>query len=142
MALVLLDPATPVHLAGAHDCADLRDWTAVHTGAPLARVGDAAFAFGIRDTLQPVARSAAGLPDHPDRSATLVVDCDDLRAEGARLSGPGIAGHAVLSLPEIAAFRANSARFPLGFDTVLAAGDRLAGLPRSTIVEAGRCLSR
>ena len=33
------------------------------------------------------------------------------------------------------AFRANRALFPLGFDTLFTCGDRLAGLPRSTIVE-------
>ena len=37
--------------------------------------------------------------------------------------------------PEIAAFQANRRRFPLGFDTYLTCGDRLAGLPRSTKVE-------
>jgi alpha-D-ribose 1-methylphosphonate 5-triphosphate synthase subunit PhnH len=50
------------------------------------------------------------------------------------LRGPGIDGHATLSLPETAAFRANRARFPLGFDTFLTSGAQLAGLPRSTIL--------
>jgi alpha-D-ribose 1-methylphosphonate 5-triphosphate synthase subunit PhnH len=40
-----------------------------------------------------------------------------------------------LNLPETAAFRANRAHFPLGFDTILTCADRLAGLPRSTRVE-------
>ena len=58
-----------------------------------------------------------------------------LEPDGPRLTGPGIVREARLSLPETAAFRANHARFPLGFDCFLTCGDRLAGLPRSTRVE-------
>ena len=86
--------------------------------------------------LAPVSRFAIGTPDYPDRAATLVVVTDRLDDAGATLRGPGIDGAARLSLPEIAAFRANRALFPLGFDTLLTCGDRLAGLPRSTRVEA------
>ena len=57
-----------------------------------------------------------------------------LKAEGSRLRGPGIDGQALLTLPETAAFVANRALFPLGFDTLLTCGAQLAGLPRSTIV--------
>jgi alpha-D-ribose 1-methylphosphonate 5-triphosphate synthase subunit PhnH len=39
-------------------------------------------------------------------------------------------------LPDPVALAANHARYPLGFDTFLAAGERIAGLPRSTRVEA------
>lgn len=136
-ALVLLDPTTPLHLAGAHDTPEVRAWIAFHTGAPPAAAEDAAFALGTWDALRPVDRFAAGTPDYPDRSATLIVEMPALTAEGARLSGPGIRGSVRLSLPETAAFRRNRARFPLGFDCFLCAGDRIAGLPRSTVVEDG-----
>jgi alpha-D-ribose 1-methylphosphonate 5-triphosphate synthase subunit PhnH len=39
-----------------------------------------------------------------------------------------------LTLPEVAAFRANRALFPLGLDFFFTCGDRLAALPRSTVV--------
>lgn len=135
LALVLLDATTPVHLAGAHDCAALRDWIAFHTGAPCVDPAGAVFAIGTWEALQPVDRFAIGQPDYPDRSATLIVEMPALAAQGARLTGPGIRDHAFLSLPDIAAFRANRAHFPQGFDTFLAAGNRLAGLPRSSVVE-------
>lgn len=135
LALVLLDGTTPVHLAGAHDCPELRDWLAFHTGAPVVGAAEAAFAFGSWPALQPVSRFATGTPEYPDRAATLAIEMAALSAEGARLTGPGIAGAARLSLPETAAFRANRALFPLGFDAFLTAGSRIAGLPRSTIVE-------
>jgi alpha-D-ribose 1-methylphosphonate 5-triphosphate synthase subunit PhnH len=60
-----------------------------------------------------------------------------LSATGARLTGPGIETEAYLSLSETAAFTANRAQFPLGFDCFFTSGDRVAGLPRSTRVTEG-----
>jgi len=136
LVLTLCDSTTPVHLAGAHDCPGLRDWVTFHTGAPLVGAEQAVFAIGTWAALQPVSRFAIGQPDYPDRSATLIVEMDALSAEGPRLSGPGIKDAAHLSLPETAAFIANRALFPLGFDCFFTAGAKVAGLPRSTIVEA------
>jgi alpha-D-ribose 1-methylphosphonate 5-triphosphate synthase subunit PhnH len=133
--LTLVDPTTRLHLAGAADCADVRDWVAFHLGAPLAPAEEADFALGTWDALQPVTRFRIGRPDYPDRSATLIVEMDRLVNHGPALAGPGIELVSWLSLPETAAFRANRAQFPLGFDTILTAGDRLAGVPRSTRVE-------
>lgn len=135
LVLTLCDGTTPVHLAGAHDCADVRDWITFHTGAPLVAAEMAVIAIGTWDGLQPVTRFAIGQPDYPDRSATLIVEMVALTAQGARLTGPGIKTEAHLSLPETAAFTANSALFPLGFDCFFTAGTQVAGLPRSTKVE-------
>lgn len=135
LALTLLDGTTPVHLAGAHDTAALRDWLAFHTGAPVTGAEEASFAIGVWDALQPVTRFAIGTAEYPDRAATLIVETKALTATGPRLSGPGIAGTAHLSLPEVAAFHANRRLFPLGFDCFLTAGAELAALPRSTVVE-------
>ena len=133
--LTLTDATTPLHLAGAADCREVRDWIAFHTGAPLVAAEQARFAVGTWADLHPLARFAVGDPEYPDRSATLIVELGRLEPEGARLTGPGIRDHHRLSLPETAAFRANRALFPLGFDTIFTRGDRLAALPRSTRVE-------
>jgi len=85
--------------------------------------------------VQPVSRFSIGSAEYPDRAATLIVEVARLERDGATLTGPGIETQARLSLPETAAFRHNRRRFPLGFDTYLTCGDRLAGLPRSTRVE-------
>lgn len=135
LVLTLCDGTTPVHLAGAHDCAALRDWITFHTGAPLVSAEKAVFAIGTWDALQPVGRFALGQPDYPDRSATLIVEMMELTAQGPRLTGPGIKTATNLCLPETAAFAANRALFPLGFDCFFTAGLRVAGLPRSTKVE-------
>ena len=129
--LLLADPTTPLHLAGA--LPGLAPWLQFHAGCPLTGPEGASLAVGrwpdLRLDLLPV-----GLPDYPDRSATVIVELDRLDADGPQLTGPGIQGHASLSLPEIAPFRANRALFPMGLDFIFTCGDRLACLPRSTVV--------
>jgi alpha-D-ribose 1-methylphosphonate 5-triphosphate synthase subunit PhnH len=134
--LTLCDGTTPLHLAGAANRPGVRDWVAFHIGAPLVAAEAAAFAVGRWADLQPVSRFRTGQPDYPDRSATLIVEVDHLTNHGPALTGPGIETATWLNLPETAAFRANRALFPLGFDTIFTAGNRIAGLPRSTRVEA------
>lgn len=132
--LTLCDPETPLHLAGGFDVPQLRDWLAFHTGAPITGPDTCAFALGRWEDLQPLGRFPVGTSEYPDRSATLIVECDRLEEAGTSLTGPGIDGTAELSLPEVAAFQANTRAFPLGLDFLFTCGDRLAGLPRSTRV--------
>ena len=95
------------------------------------------FALGDWEGLQPIARFQKGTPEYPDRSATLIVEVGTLAVAGAVLSGPGIESQARLSLPEVAAFQANRAVFPLGLDFFFTCGSEVAGLPRSTRVAEG-----
>ncbi|MHA7876558.1 phosphonate C-P lyase system protein PhnH [Roseivivax sp.] len=132
--LTLVDGTTPVHLAGAADCAEVRQWLAFHTGAPVVAPAEAAFALGTWEALAPLDRFALGTPEYPDRSATLIVELPHLAAEGAVLSGPGIETTAALSLPETRAFAENRRHYPLGRDFLFTCGARLAALPRSTEV--------
>lgn len=134
LLLTLVDAETPLHLAGEADCGAVRDWLAFHTGAPIVGPERATFALGTWEALGPLDAYPVGLPEYPDRSATLIVEMDRLEPEGARLSGPGIEHAAALSLPERAAFQANAALFPLGLDFYFTCGDRLAALPRTTRV--------
>ena len=136
LVLTLCDGTTPLHLGPSLNIPLIRDWITFHTGAPLVAAPDAQFALGTWADLTPVDRFAIGLPDYPDRSATLIVEMPALTTTGPRLTGPGIASHTHLSLPETAAFQANRTQFPLGFDTYLACGNRVAALPRSTRVES------
>ncbi|WP_424969263.1 phosphonate C-P lyase system protein PhnH [Dinoroseobacter sp. S76] len=132
--LTLCDGDTPIHLAGEHDTPEIRGWIAFHTGAPWASRADCAFALGSFEALMPLEDYPMGTPEYPDRSATLILEMPELEASGAELRGPGIKDRALLSLPEIAPFQTNRARFPLGLDFILTAGDRIAALPRSTEV--------
>lgn len=131
--LTLCDPDTPIYLAASHDTPDIRAWIMFHTGAPFADPEGARFAIGRWDEL-PLTRFAIGTPEYPDRSATLIVETDMLNGTGAQLSGPGIKETATLSLPDIAAFQANAALFPLGLDFMFTCQHRVAALPRTTKV--------
>ncbi|GAA5157379.1 phosphonate C-P lyase system protein PhnH [Viridibacterium curvum] len=143
MLLALADYDTPVWLAPA-----LRDGAAghylrFHCGCPLtAGLSDAHFvvldglaALPDLDTLR------LGDPAYPDRSATLLIEVSEL-AEGGpiTLRGPGIESTRSISVAgwtaQTTAFvQQNRAGFPLGVDIVFSCGDRIMGLPRTSIVE-------
>ena len=141
IALSLLDGDTPLWCDPASRPAtpSLR----FHTGAPLVEAPEhARFALIANPALLPsLAAFDAGSDEYPDRSATLIVEVAAL-GEGSELvlRGPGIPERrslAVRGLPAgfLAEWRANHARFPRGVDVILTAGAKLAGLPRSTIIE-------
>ena len=134
VVLTLCDADTSLHLAGAHDTEELRQWIAFHTDAPIVGRERCNFALGSWDALAPLSGYAVGTAEYPDRSATLIVETDALSQTGATLAGPGIRQEMNLSLPETAAFQANHLLFPLGLDFLFTCGERLAALPRSTEV--------
>lgn len=135
LALTLLDGETPVYLAGALDCPDVRDWITFHTGAPFAGREFCTFAFGAWSDLMPLAGYPIGTSEYPDRSATLIVEVPELTTQGATLRGPGIKDVAHLSVPEVPALQANARQFPLGLDFFFTCDDLLAAVPRSTKLE-------
>ncbi|MEM7189780.1 MAG: phosphonate C-P lyase system protein PhnH [Pseudomonadota bacterium] len=134
LALVLCDHDTPIWLAPSVDGSDIREWFAFHTGAPVALRAAAQFAFGRWDEMLPLTNFAIGTPEYPDRSATLIVEVEGF-GDAHRLTGPGIETDAHLTVPDPDAFRRNAALYPLGLDFFLTAGNRLAGVPRTTRVE-------
>ena len=134
--LTLCDGDTPLYLAGDADCEAVRAWVAFHTGAPITDKTDCMFALGSWGALVPMADYRVGTPEYPDRSATLIVDGADEAGVGVTLRGPGIQTQMDFTLPEISAFQANAALFPLGLDFIFASGSRVAALPRSTAVTA------
>jgi alpha-D-ribose 1-methylphosphonate 5-triphosphate synthase subunit PhnH len=144
LALALCDFETPLwldaHLAAVPEIATFLKF---HTGAPiLAEPARAAFALVASLAEAPdLARFAMGTLDFPDRSTTLFVQVDSLVAgRGWRLAGPGINGEAQLAVepacPEFLEALTDTRRlFPRGIDLYFVAGHRIAGLPRTTMVE-------
>ncbi|WP_353190388.1 phosphonate C-P lyase system protein PhnH [Pandoraea pnomenusa] len=127
-----------------------------HTGAPLlcgeAELPRAQFALLTDPTRCPaLARFAFGTAESPEHSATLIVDVPTLAAGHAandthrdglhlRLRGPGIATHTDVTVGglDAAFWQARAAlapRFPAGLDLLIASGDAVLGLPRTTHVE-------
>lgn len=130
--LTMADGDTPIFLAGACDTPEIRGWIAFHTGARCGPAQVAGFALGRWDDLLPLTQFAIGTPEYPDRSTTLIVECEQLDPSGSRLTGPGIREQAALPLPDPEAFARNHALFPLGLDFYFTCGNRIAALPRST----------
>lgn len=149
LALTLTDSDTPVWLdAPLAETPAVSEFLRFHTGAPIvANPSEAAFALiADPEACPPFSAFAQGTPAYPDASATLILRVDRLSdagglgfSEGLGFAGPGIRGRVRLDAgplpPDWAArLRANHAAFPLGLDLVLAAPDRIAGLPRSARV--------
>jgi len=144
LLLALADGDTPLWLDGAAQAA--APYLRFHTGAPIVtRAAAAAFALIGDGALCPALDAFdGGGEDYPDRSATLIIEVSHL-AEGGPLilRGPGIADRRSLTVGGLPpSFRdrwaANHALFPRGVDVLLTCDDRLAGLPRSVILE-GAC---
>ena len=132
LVVVLCDPDTGLFLAPSHDTPAIRDWIRFHASAPFVAPEAADFALGPWDALVPLSRFRAGVPEYPDRSATLIVETDALTPPTHSLTGPGIETEALARLPETGAFAENRKRFPLGLDFFFTAGNALSALPRST----------
>lgn len=141
IVLALCDGDTPVWLAPP--LASATDFIRFHTGAPITpTLSSARFVVTDHDHCPPLSALDQGTPEYPDRAATLILAVAGLEEGiGWRLSGPAIPDRRRL-LPlgiddRFAAERqANETRFPLGVDIVFTARDRLAGLPRSTRLDA------
>lgn len=142
IGLGMLDGDTTLWLP--RDCAAATAWLRFHTGCRIVRsVADADFVFVPRGGEVPeLSQLRLGSDEAPHGSAMLIVAVTGLEAgQGARLSGPGIAGEAQLSIagaPEGLLARRDEmvAAFPRGFDLVLCCGHHIAALPRTTRMEA------
>lgn len=113
-----------------------------HTGCSLVGLlQDADFALvGGPAELPPLDAFEGGTDEHPERSATIVLQVTALVPSGWLLTGPGIRGETRLSAPPLGEdfllqWERNCARFPRGVDLFLTSGDRLCGLPRTTRLE-------
>ena len=140
VALTLCDHDTPVWLDAALRESDaVCAWLRLHCGCRLvSEPREAAFCFvsAPRD-LPAIEAFSLGTPDYPDRSATIVIQLESLRAgRPLALSGPGIRDTQVLhatGLPDDmpARLAGNRALFPRGVDFILVSGGEIAALPRS-----------
>lgn len=146
VCLALLDMDT--HLWTDETTPEMETYLRFHCGCPMTQQAEKAdFAIitnGMR--LPNLKRFPKGDPEYPDRSATLIIQVQDIEvgvkgvhgpAAGAVcLTGPGIQNEErirVTGLDESfwPAFADNNAAFPLGFDVILATATEIASLPRT-----------
>ena len=142
LALALLDQDTRLWASpkARRETATLR----FHTGCALVAEAAAADFLLVAEAaeLPDLESLARGSDEAPHRSATVILRVASLAADGGwKLSGPGIHGTAQLRVgglgtPFVEQWARNGKRFPRGVDLFLCAGDRLCGLPRTTLLEA------
>jgi alpha-D-ribose 1-methylphosphonate 5-triphosphate synthase subunit PhnH len=141
LCLTLLDFETPLWLQSPQPA--VADYLRFHCGcSPALAPEDAAFAL-ITNTVAMPTLSAfnAGVPEYPDRSTTLLMQVASLsNASGVRLSGPGLRQTLRLDVAGVPAHywrevQDSRAAFPCGVDIVFICNDRIAALPRTTVVE-------
>ncbi|MGF7054267.1 alpha-D-ribose 1-methylphosphonate 5-triphosphate synthase subunit PhnH [Bosea sp. OAE752] len=144
--LALADYETPVWLPETLRDGPAAAWLRFHCGVAL--VGDPAkAAFAVIDGAASEPKLAAFNPGNdqfPDRSTTVIVQVSGLDGgAGLTLSGPGIPGTRRVAPQGLRPgftdeLRENGALYPLGVDVVLASGEGMIGLPRSTQIEEAR----
>ena len=140
LLLTLADYETPVYLS--KDQPETRHWLSFHTGAPAALTpAEASFAVIDAASGPHLADFNPGEDRYPDTSTTVIILCEALEGGlSVTLKGPGIKGHTEFSPLGIDAslwrqIAENNAMFPLGVDLIFVAGSKLAGLPRSTLID-------
>ncbi len=138
--LALADMDTPVWLAPEMASDTLRTYLHFHAGCPVTDAPEAAvFALlGRESDLGVIDKLAIGSAEYPDRSATVIIDCESLSSDpGQNFTGPGIKDTASFDIPGFPPaiwylVDRNQALFPLGLDWIFTAGSQLAALPRTS----------
>ncbi len=148
LLLAMLDQDTRLWISpdledSAHGAA-IGEFLRFHTGCRRAEspsLADFALLATGRAIL-PLEAFSAGSEDYPDRSATLVLQADQLGDDsGWTLTGPGIRGRTRLAVAGLdstflSQWALNHRMFPRGVDLFISCGRRLVGLPRTTRIEA------
>ncbi|MFZ3001130.1 MAG: phosphonate C-P lyase system protein PhnH [Undibacterium umbellatum] len=142
--LALMDYETTAWLADELDNDAVRTYLRFHCGLPLVSEKSAAnFAILGRSFQQlDLEAFAQGSITYPDKSATLLMQVDDL-ANGPeyQLTGPGINNKRsifVSGLPAdfVSKWQVNHSAFPQGVDVIFCSGDAVLGLPRTSKIKA------
>ncbi len=86
---------------------------------------------------------AGGTDEHPERSATLLLQVPAFAGARWLLTGPGIESSIRVAAPDlgdgfVAQWQRNRGRFPRGIDLFLVCGRTLCGLPRTTDIASER----
>ncbi len=140
--LTLVDVDTPVWLDGGASTQDVRSYLRFHTGCPIVDEPVAA-AFGVvcdPSALPSLSVFSQGTPEYPDRSATIIIQSDELsNSEGVIFRGPGIADEQMFSASGMsdstwADIQKNHLGFPTGVDVIFTGPDCVAACPRSVNV--------
>ena len=148
LCLTLFDADTPVWLD--RDLPRFREWLSFHTGCPLTpHPEEAAFALVTEGRAElPWEAFPRGSHERPEISATLLIQVESFdKGTELKLSGPGIRNVEKVQVKGLSSsfFQHRNAcalLFPMGIDCFFVSGTRFMGLPRTTGMEVGSCMSR
>ncbi|MDP4823031.1 MAG: phosphonate C-P lyase system protein PhnH [Aestuariivirgaceae bacterium] len=140
--LTLCDHATGVFLPADYAASSVISALQFHAGARIvADPAQAAFVLAkASDATALLAACDMGSPEYPDRSATLIIQCNELNHNGVTLSGPGIQttqGFGAVGM-DAGFWQALSERrqyYPRGTDLFFTAPGQISAIPRSTRIE-------
>jgi alpha-D-ribose 1-methylphosphonate 5-triphosphate synthase subunit PhnH len=137
IAATLLDLETTYFAPNAALAAQL-----ARSGARPKAVSDAAYHFyPAIDTaaLDLIRAASVGTLTYPDSAATLILGCTLGTGQALQFTGPGVRATITVhvgGLPDrFWALRREASRYPLGWDIFLVDGQRVMGVPRSTVVD-------
>ena len=141
LCLSLLDFETRLWLQDSQWA--VADYLRFHCGCPVTPDPlRASFALITNTAAMPdVSAFSAGEPEYPDRSTTLLIQVASLsNASGVRLSGPGLRQPMHLDVAGVSRdywrqVQDSRAAFPCGVYIVFIWGERIAALPRTTVVD-------
>ena len=134
--LTLADHETPLWL----DAPDAKGWIAFHCGAPIVDA-PARCRLAVVHGAAKYGDFPAGTHEEPESGATVIQQLSSLTTGPSfRLAGPGLREPVLFRAEGLGAgfassWRANHALFPRGLDLILCAGNLLAALPRSVMIQ-------
>lgn len=138
--MTLVDGETPLYLDNALSSEVLLANLRFHTGAPVTTNKEAPFALlhGASDIS--LETFSAGSDLSPEKSTTVILEATALDGGTTlRLSGPGLKAPRAIAPqlpPSVLHYLSRRPhRFPQGIDLILACGENLMALPRTTHVE-------
>lgn len=141
LLLTLADRETPVWLCPCLHTGDIVAWLRFHLACPVTDdPGHATFAAVAEScTLPDLQLFAPGSMEYPDRSTTILLGTHTAGTHW-QLTGPGIPDTRVFCASLTSDFAArwqdNNQLFPCGVDMLLTTDTHIAGLPRTTRLEA------
>lgn len=135
IADTLLDIETSYHTPDA----TLTEYLA-RSSAHVQPIEDAAYVFVPTDlTLDLLGRVSVGTMLNPEEATTLILGCQLGAGQSTVWQGPGIPSTITVEVEGLpSAFwevRQQAIHYPMGWDAFLVDGNRVMGLPRTTIVE-------
>ena len=130
--ITLCDNESNVYLSKDYSTDEVKDWLIFNTGAIVSDKQSADFAVGDWESLLPLDEFKTGVPEYPERSATLIIEESNYNKIQCNINGPGIKDKLQIDLPNPELFIKNSHLYPLGLDFYFTNDLKILSIPRST----------